>query len=83
MMPKIYQFDFSEEENESPYVQLPLPDTAECYRLLASKTINCRFVKLFGFFALVFMCFFKVNNGVGFQVKRCPCGIRLINLSNI
>lgn len=40
--PKIYQHDFTEQESESQYQPLPLPDTAECNRLLASKTINCR-----------------------------------------
>lgn len=40
--PRIYEFDFTEQNNESPYVTLPLPDTAECNRLLAAKTINLR-----------------------------------------
>nr|CAD7568665.1 unnamed protein product [Timema californicum] len=41
---KIYKFDFTDQDNESPYVQLPLPDTAECNRLLAAKAINFRLV---------------------------------------
>lgn len=40
--PRIYEFDFTETNNEGPYVTLPLPDTAECNRLLAAKTINFR-----------------------------------------
>ncbi|XP_050305751.1 cysteine and histidine-rich protein 1 homolog isoform X2 [Anthonomus grandis grandis] len=42
--PRIYEFDFTEQNNESPYVSLPLPDTAECNRLLAAKTINFRLI---------------------------------------
>lgn len=40
--PKIYHFDFTEQESESPYVELPLEDASECNRLLALKAINCR-----------------------------------------
>lgn len=40
--PKIYHFDFTEQESESPYVELPLKDAAECNRLLAQKMISCR-----------------------------------------
>ncbi|XP_071053347.1 zinc finger TRAF-type-containing protein 1 homolog isoform X2 [Onthophagus taurus] len=42
--PRIHRFDFSEQENESPYVPLSLPDTAECNRLLSAKTINFRLI---------------------------------------
>ncbi|KAK9720309.1 TRAF-type zinc finger [Popillia japonica] len=42
--PRIYRFDFTEEANESPYMPLSLPDTAECNRLLAAKTINFRLI---------------------------------------
>ncbi|KAF5292380.1 hypothetical protein FQA39_LY03414 [Lamprigera yunnana] len=42
VQPRIHKFEFSEQENESPYVPLALSDTAECNRLLASKTINFR-----------------------------------------
>ncbi|XP_030762394.1 cysteine and histidine-rich protein 1 homolog [Sitophilus oryzae] len=42
--PRIYEFDFTDQNNESPYVTLPLPDTAECNRLLAAKTINLRLI---------------------------------------
>jgi hypothetical protein len=41
---KIHKFEFTDQENESPYVQLPLADTAECNRLLAAKVINFRYV---------------------------------------
>lgn len=44
VQPRIYNFEFTEQNNESPYVTLPLPDTAECNRLLAAKTINFRLV---------------------------------------
>lgn len=40
--PKIYKCDFSEEESDSPYTLLPLVDTPECNRLLATKVINFR-----------------------------------------
>uniref|UniRef100_A0A336L8H2 CSON006595 protein n=1 Tax=Culicoides sonorensis TaxID=179676 RepID=A0A336L8H2_CULSO len=39
---KIYKHDFSDAENESKSSLLPLPDTAECNRHLASKAINFR-----------------------------------------
>lgn len=39
---KIYRHDFTDNENESQFNLLPLPDTAECNRLLAAKTINFR-----------------------------------------
>lgn len=41
---KIYKFEFTEHENETPYVKLPLLDSAECNRLLAAKAINFRYV---------------------------------------
>ncbi|XP_070500242.1 zinc finger TRAF-type-containing protein 1 homolog isoform X2 [Chironomus tepperi] len=41
---KIYKHDFTDNENESAFNLLPLPDTAECNRLLAAKTINLRLV---------------------------------------
>ncbi|KAG8233724.1 hypothetical protein J437_LFUL013221 [Ladona fulva] len=37
---RIHRFEFSDQESESPEVQLPLVDAAECNRLLASKAIN-------------------------------------------
>ncbi|XP_058797482.1 zinc finger TRAF-type-containing protein 1 homolog [Phymastichus coffea] len=42
--PRIHKFDFTDQENESPYLPLPLPDTAECNRLLAAKSINFRII---------------------------------------
>lgn len=45
--PKIYKFDFTENESESPYLELPLQDTSECNRLLASKVINFRYVGIY------------------------------------
>jgi len=42
--PKIYKFEFNENETETQFVTLPLPDSAECNRLLAAKTINLRYV---------------------------------------
>ncbi|CAO1415710.1 unnamed protein product [Diamesa serratosioi] len=41
---KIYRHDFTDNENESQFNLLPLPDTAECNRLLAAKTINFRLI---------------------------------------
>lgn len=40
---QIYKHDFTETETESPFKLLPLPDTAECNRLLAAKAINFRY----------------------------------------
>lgn len=40
--PKIYHFNFTEQESESPYGELPLVDSTECNRLLSLKGINCR-----------------------------------------
>ncbi|XP_060843245.1 zinc finger TRAF-type-containing protein 1 homolog [Rhopalosiphum padi] len=42
--PKIYKFEFNENETETQFVTLPLPDSAECNRLLAAKTINLRLI---------------------------------------
>lgn len=42
--PKIYHYNFTEEESESPYAELPLADASECNRLLSLKGINCRWV---------------------------------------
>ncbi|EFA04251.1 zinc finger TRAF-type-containing protein 1 homolog [Tribolium castaneum] len=42
--PRVYNFDFTEQETETPYEHFPLPDTAECNRLLAAKTINFRLI---------------------------------------
>ncbi|KAJ3648257.1 hypothetical protein Zmor_020073 [Zophobas morio] len=42
--PRVYKFDFTEKECETTYEPFPLPDTAECNRLLASKTINFRLI---------------------------------------
>lgn len=44
VQPRIHKFDFTDQDNESPYMQLPLPDTAECNRLLATKAINFRLI---------------------------------------
>lgn len=41
---QIYKHDFTEQENESEYFLLPLPDSSECNRLLASKAINFRLI---------------------------------------
>lgn len=40
--PRIHHHDFTEEDNESEYMPLPLEDTNECNRLLAGKAINFR-----------------------------------------
>uniref|UniRef100_A0A2M4BN25 Putative cysteine and histidine-rich protein 1 n=1 Tax=Anopheles marajoara TaxID=58244 RepID=A0A2M4BN25_9DIPT len=41
---QIYKHDFADTETESPFRLLPLPDTAECNRLLAAKAINFRLI---------------------------------------
>ncbi|XP_053697211.1 zinc finger TRAF-type-containing protein 1 homolog [Sabethes cyaneus] len=41
---QIYKHDFTETETESPFHLMPLPDTAECNRLLAAKAINFRLI---------------------------------------
>jgi len=43
--PKIFKFEFNENDTETQFVTLPLPDSAECNRLLAAKTINLRCVQ--------------------------------------
>lgn len=40
----IYKHEFTDQENESEYFWLPLPDSSECNRLLASKAINIRLI---------------------------------------
>lgn len=40
----IYKHDFTDSENESVFNILPLPDSSECNRLLALKTINFRLI---------------------------------------
>ncbi|KAL2743761.1 cysteine and histidine-rich protein 1 [Vespula maculifrons] len=42
VQPRIHRFEFTEQDNESPYLPIPLPDTAECNRLLAAKAISFR-----------------------------------------
>jgi len=42
--PQIHQFEFTEQNNESPFFVLPLTDTAEVNRLLAAKTIHFRLI---------------------------------------
>ncbi|XP_057662900.1 zinc finger TRAF-type-containing protein 1 homolog [Diorhabda carinulata] len=42
--PRIHEFEFTEQNNETPFVKLPLPDTPECNRLLAATTINFRLI---------------------------------------
>lgn len=41
---QIYKHEFTDSENESEYFLLPLPDSSECNRLLASKAINFRLI---------------------------------------
>jgi hypothetical protein len=43
MKSKIYSFEFTAENSETEYVDLPI-DSVECNKLLASKTINFRLV---------------------------------------
>ncbi|XP_076042883.1 zinc finger TRAF-type-containing protein 1 homolog [Oratosquilla oratoria] len=40
--PHIWQFEFTEANTESPFFALPLPDSAECNKLLAARTIDFR-----------------------------------------
>lgn len=44
VQPRIHRFEFTDQENESPYLPLPLPDTAECNRLLAARAISFRLI---------------------------------------
>ncbi|CAL7938857.1 zinc finger TRAF-type-containing protein 1 homolog [Xylocopa sonorina] len=44
VQPRIHKFEFTDQENESPYLPLPLPDTAECNRLLAARAISFRLI---------------------------------------
>lgn len=59
---KIHKFEFTDQENESPYVHLPLSDTAECNRLLAAKVINFRYVPLKKLMSLYQSSISDVNN---------------------
>ena len=40
--PHICQFEFTESNTESPFFALPLPDSAECNKLLAARIIDFR-----------------------------------------
>ncbi|KFZ58349.1 Cysteine and histidine-rich protein 1-A, partial [Antrostomus carolinensis] len=40
--PVIYHFVFSNENNETDYMALPILDSVECNKLLAAKNINLR-----------------------------------------
>jgi len=40
--PAIYKHEFTAESLETPYHDLPIIDSIECNKLLASKTINMR-----------------------------------------
>jgi hypothetical protein len=40
--PKTYMAEFSDQVSEGPVEPLPIPDTNECNRLLASKTFSLR-----------------------------------------
>lgn len=42
--PHICQFEFTEGNTESPFFALPLPDSAECNKLLAARIIDFRYV---------------------------------------
>lgn len=42
--PRLYQHEFTEAAMESPYQPLPLPDSAECNKLLAAKAFNFRLI---------------------------------------
>ena len=42
--PHVYRFEFTPEKTESPYNNIPLIDSAECNKILASKTINIRVI---------------------------------------
>lgn len=41
--PVVYEFEFTGDVTESPYQELPLPDSVDCNRMLAAKHINLRF----------------------------------------
>lgn len=42
--PHVYRFEFTPEKTETPYNNIPLIDSAECNKILASKTINFRVI---------------------------------------
>lgn len=44
VLPRIYRAEFTETQGESSYTVLPLIDSLECNRLLASKLINFRLI---------------------------------------
>ena len=42
--PIVYNFEFSNDNTETEYKELPLVDSIECNKLLAAKTINMRLI---------------------------------------
>ena len=60
IQPKIYHFEFSESNCESPLVAFPLTDSAECNKVLSGKAINCRLYKWCG--------------ATCSSNRACPCG---------
>ena len=40
--PAIYSHEFSDSQPESEFQRLPLPDAAECNRMLAARSVNIR-----------------------------------------
>ena len=42
--PAIHEFEFSNENTETGFKELPIPLTADCNKLLAAKTINMRLI---------------------------------------
>ena len=67
---KIHKFEFTDQENESPYVHLPLVDTAECNRLLAAKVINFRYVDSEFYFGTVVVRYPLLRLVVSFHVSE-------------
>jgi hypothetical protein len=67
---KIHKFEFTDQENESPYVHLPLADTAECNRLLAAKVINFRYVDCQLYFGAALIIYPLLQLVVSFHVSE-------------
>ncbi|XP_043243407.1 cysteine and histidine-rich protein 1 homolog isoform X3 [Amphibalanus amphitrite] len=42
--PAIYSHEFSDSQPESEFQRLPLPDSAECNRMLAARSVNIRLI---------------------------------------
>ncbi|KAJ6635224.1 Cysteine and histidine-rich protein 1 like [Pseudolycoriella hygida] len=72
---QIYKHDFTDQENESEYFLLPLPDSSECNRLLAAKAINFSMSALW----IILLLSFFVNGSYSIESLQDGIQYRLPN----